>query len=44
MQNFDYSVAAALAFKMLGDKIFHFSPANPQQTFNSAEIQPITVI
>ena len=40
IENFDKSVAA-LAFKKLGDKIFHFSQ-NPQKTFNSTEIQPIT--
>ena len=40
IENLDQSVAA-LAFKKLGDKIFHFSQ-NPQQAFNSTEIQPIT--
>ena len=32
-----------LAFKKLGDKIFHFYQ-NPQQNFNSIDSQPITDI
>ena len=40
IENLDQSVAA-LTFKKLGDKIFHFSQ-NSQQAFNSTDIQPIT--
>ena len=40
IENLDQSVAA-LTFKNLGDKIFHFSQ-NSQQAFNSTDIQPIT--
>ena len=40
IENLDQSVAA-LTFKKLEDKIFHFSQ-NSQQAFNSTEIQPIT--
>ena len=40
IENLDQSVAA-LTFKKLRDKIFHFS-RNSQQAFNSTDIQPIT--